>query len=188
MQSALFVGRFQPFHNGHLLIIKEILKENERAIIAIGSAEKNFLPGNPLTASERFQIIEASLEEAGITPKQYCIIPIRNVNNYAIWVNHINIYVPPYTKIYTGSETVRACYEGKYSKLHRESKIGPEIVELDRELNLSATKVRQAIVEEKEWEKMVPPAVSKLLKEWDLPKRLQTIQHTIDTTKYNNKY
>ncbi|NIA01996.1 MAG: adenylyltransferase/cytidyltransferase family protein, partial [Nitrospirae bacterium] len=30
MQSALFIGRFQPFHKGHLEMIKKILKENER--------------------------------------------------------------------------------------------------------------------------------------------------------------
>lgn len=187
-QSALFIGRFQPFHNGHLLVVKRILEENERVIMVIGSAEKNFLPGNPLTAGERIQLIEAALKEAKIPAEKYLLIPIRNVNNYAIWVNHINVFVPPYTKLYTGSEIVQACYEGKYSKSHRTNKIGPEIIMLDRELGISATKIREAITEDKDWESMIPKAVVKLLKEWEIPQRLQTIQHTLDITKYNNRY
>jgi len=35
---------------------------------------------------------------------------------------------------------------------------------------------------------LVPKAVSKLLKEWGIEERLQTIQNTMDLTKYNNAY
>ncbi|MFH1533651.1 MAG: nicotinamide-nucleotide adenylyltransferase [Nitrospirota bacterium] len=178
MQSALFIGRFQPFHKGHLEMVKKILKENERIIIVIGSAEKNFIQNNPLTASERFQVIDESLKEAKIPAEKYCIIPIRNVNNYALWVNHINIYVPPYTRLYTGSKIVKACY----------LKTGLEIIQLKRTLKLSATKVRTALLKGKEWEKMVPKAATKLLKEWGIPSRQKTIKNTMDITKYNNSY
>ena len=186
MQSALFVGRFQPFHKGHLDIVKEILKENERIIIVIGSSEKNFLPKNPLTAGERFQLIDEALKEAKISPKKYCIIPVRNVNNYALWVNHINIHVPPYTKLYTGSKIVKACYEGKYKG--KDKKFGPKIIQVKREMPISATLVRESIVTNGKWKELVPPAVAKLLKKLDIPNRLKIIQTTMDETKYNNKY
>lgn len=188
MQSALFIGRFQPFHKGHLEMIKKILKENERVIIVIGSAEKNFIQNNPLTAAERFQIIEESLKEAKIPAEKYCIIPIRNVNNYALWVNHINIYVPPYTRLYTGSKIVKACYQGKYFNTDENSKTGPEIIQLKRILGLSATKIRTALLKGKGWEKMLTPAAVKLLKKWEIPSRLKTIKNTMDITKYNNSY
>ncbi|MFH1284340.1 MAG: nicotinamide-nucleotide adenylyltransferase [Candidatus Peregrinibacteria bacterium] len=188
MQSALLIGRFQPFHKGHLEIIKRILKKNSRVIIVIGSAEKNFLPENPLTAGERFQIIDESLREAKIPCERYCIIPVQNVNNYALWVNHVNVYVPPYAKLYTGSKIVKACYEGKYHRPNETGKPEPEIIQLKRLLGISATKVRKAILKEAAWEKMVPPAAAKLLKKWGIPLRLKTIKDTMDTTKYNNGY
>jgi nicotinamide-nucleotide adenylyltransferase len=188
MKSALFIGRFQPFHKGHLEIIKQILKKNDRIIIVVGSAEKNYISSNPLTAGERYQIIEESLKEALIPAEKYAIIPVRNVNNYALWVNHINVYVPPYERLYTGSKIVKACYEGKYSKKDRECKVGPEIVQVKRLFGISSTKIRQAIMQKKSWEKMLPPAAVKFFKKWDIPNRLKIIKDTMDITKYNNKY
>ena len=188
MKSALFIGRFQPFHNGHLYVIKEILKENDRVIIAIGSAENNYLPANPFTAAERFEMIDEAMKEAKISPEKYCIIPIRNINNYQLWVNHVNSYVPHYQKVYTGSKLVRACYEGKYSKPHEKNKVGPEIIQLKRHLHISATKVREAIIENKKWESMVPKAVAKIIKNLDGVNRLKTIKNTIDVVKFAGSY
>lgn len=188
MQSALFLGRFQPFHKGHLYVIKEILKKNDRVIIAIGSAENNYLPANPFTAAERFEMIDAAMKEAKIPAEKYCIIPIRNINNYQLWVNHVNSYVPHYTRVYTGSKLVRACYEGKYSKPSEKNKVGPEIVQLKRHLNISATKVRDTITANKNWETLVPKAVAKIIKTLDGPKRLKTIKNTIDVVKFAGSY
>ena len=175
MNTALFIGRFQPFHLGHLSVIHEILAENDHVIIGIGSSEQNFMRENPLTAGERFQLIKAALKEANISAEKYSIIPIPNINNYAIWVNHVNTYVPPYSRLYTGSEIVRACYENKYSMLKNNSDHGPEITQLKRNLKICATEIRQKIINNEPWEKFVPKAVAKLLHSWEIPKRLKTI-------------
>jgi len=188
MDSALFIGRFQPFHNGHLSVIKDILKKHERAIIVVGSAEKNFLPSNPLTAGERFELIDESLKAEGIPCENYCIIPVRNVNNYALWVNHINIHVPPYSHIYTGSKIVKACYEGKYFQNHRPSNNHLNIIQVEKKLDISASTVRDKILTDDNWQEMVPDAVVKKFEEWDFPTRLKTIKDTMDITKYNNSY
>lgn len=189
MQSALYIGRFQPFHNGHLSVIEEILKENDRVIIVIGSAEKNYLTNDPMTAGERYMLIEAALKEAKVPAEKYCIIPVRNVNNYGLWVNHINIHVPEYDRLYTGSRIVKACFEGKYDKQHRENKVGPEIIDIDRNIiPVSATQVRQAILNKEHWENLVPKAVAELLKKWEIIRRLELIQDTQDYTPYNESY
>ncbi|MCK9186558.1 nicotinamide-nucleotide adenylyltransferase [Candidatus Gracilibacteria bacterium] len=168
MKVALFIGRFQPFHKGHLEVVKEILKENDSVIIAIGSAENSFLPENPMTASERFQIIDESLKEAKISSEKYRIIPIRNINNYNLWVEHLNTYIPPYETVYTGSKIVKDCYADKKIKIKN----------LTRKLEISATKIREAMQENKEWEEYVPKACADLMKKWKIPERTKIIQNS----------
>jgi bifunctional NMN adenylyltransferase/nudix hydrolase len=46
-QTLLFIGRFQPFHIGHMQLVMEGLRRAERLVIGLGSSgvvnEKNFL-------------------------------------------------------------------------------------------------------------------------------------------------
>ena len=60
------IGRFQPFHNGHLKLAKQILKDCNELIIAVGSSQFNFTFSNPFTAGERVYFIHQSLLEAKI--------------------------------------------------------------------------------------------------------------------------
>lgn len=179
MKSALYIGRFQPFHRGHLAVIKQILKDNDRVIIVIGSAEKNYISNNPLTAGERHTLIDDALKEAKINAAKYCIIPVRNVNNYALWVNHVNSYVPSYDRLYTGSKIVKVCYENSDIK----------IIKLNRSLvPISATEIREAMLKDNDWQSLVPPSVAKTLTEWKIPDRVKNINDTMDLSKYNNSY
>jgi len=34
---ALFIGKFQPFHKGHLFALRQVLKKFDKVIIGIGS-------------------------------------------------------------------------------------------------------------------------------------------------------
>lgn len=181
VQSALYIGRFQPLHLGHLSVIKRGVAENERLIIGIGSAEKNFLPENPLTTSERFVLIEEVLKAENISAEKYCIIPINNINNYALWVNHVNLMVPPYDKLYTGSKIVEICYRHNPNTFQK-------IIQLEREENISATDIRTLIRTDEPWEHLVHPVAAKLLKAWDIPRRLKNTYGMHDITMYNNNY
>ena len=44
---GLFIGRFQPFHKGHESIVRKMLEECEKVIIAIGSAQESGTVANP---------------------------------------------------------------------------------------------------------------------------------------------
>ena len=63
---ALYPGRFQPFHSGHLEAVKHILKNTYEIIIMIGSALQSHTLRNPFTAGERITMVRLALKEAGI--------------------------------------------------------------------------------------------------------------------------
>jgi nicotinamide-nucleotide adenylyltransferase len=172
IKQALFVGRFQPFHQGHLSVIKAALKKEDRLIIVIGSAEENHGPANPFTASERYQMIEETLRAEKISPEKYAIIPVRNVENFMLWTVHVDQYIPPVYKVYTGSQIVKELYEnyGKYkieSVKMEDGKTGEKI---------SGTKIREKLLKgDKSWEKLVHPKVVELIKKWKGEERIKMI-------------
>lgn len=59
---AVVIGRYQPFHNGHLRNIKEAAKIASHVLVIVGSAEQPRTIKNPFTAQERMSMIELSVE------------------------------------------------------------------------------------------------------------------------------
>lgn len=169
---SLFIGRFQPFHLGHLDAVRQILSQSSQVIIAVGSAEANFRPVNPLTAGERVEMIETALKEAKIPAEKYLIIPIANINNYALWPAYVDLFVPPYERMYTRSDTVECLYQNYNLKLKKPY----QIVKLRQKRAICSTDIRNAMLKNKKWEHMVPKSTVKLLKNWKIQNRLKTIQ------------
>ncbi|RMF91195.1 MAG: nicotinamide-nucleotide adenylyltransferase, partial [Methanobacteriota archaeon] len=60
--KALFIGRFQPLHKGHMMIIKRILEETDALSIVIGSSQHAGTPENPFSADEREEMLRRALE------------------------------------------------------------------------------------------------------------------------------
>lgn len=62
-KSSLFVGRWQPFHEGHKALVKTVLKKEKPIVIAIRDTEIDYK--NPYTTYERWSMIQNMLEEYG---------------------------------------------------------------------------------------------------------------------------
>lgn len=172
MTNGAFLGRFQPFHLGHLSAIKQALKGGGHLLIGIGSSDANYRPANPFTCSERIQMLQAALDEAKIPRDKYSLIAVPNIQNYALWAQHVELYLPPFQKLYTGSPTVTRLFEDYNAKL----KHPYTIISVKKELKISSTLVRAAILKNKGWEKLLPNSVTKLIKSWNGIKRLKDVQ------------
>ena len=62
--NGFLIGRFQPFHLGHVEAIKFALSNVEHLYIGIGSSNKSNQSRNPFTSEERHQMITSSLDES----------------------------------------------------------------------------------------------------------------------------
>lgn len=62
--TAVLIGRFQPFHRGHASLLRRAFEVGERVVLVLGSAHSARTPRNPFTASEREEMIRATLPHA----------------------------------------------------------------------------------------------------------------------------
>ena len=67
VKRGVFVGRFQPFHLGHLKAVKDILGEVDELVIVVGSSQYSHEIDNPFTTGERITMIKRALEEEEIS-------------------------------------------------------------------------------------------------------------------------
>ncbi len=170
--TALFIGRFQPLHLGHLSVIVKAVRENDHLIIGIGSSDENYRQANPFTCAERIQMLQAALDEANIPRESYTLIPVPNINNFGLWAQHVELYIPPFEKLYTGSPVVMKLFDEYNKKLATPYQIIP----LHKEIKVSSTEVRQRMIKNRKWENFVPPAVAELVTKWQGVERLLAVQ------------
>jgi len=167
VKRGLYVGRFQPFHLGHLGAIKDILKEVDELIIVIGSAQYSHLLDNPFTAGERMVMIRKALEEAGIDHSRFWIVPVPDVHLHMMWVSAVEGYTPSFDVVYSNEPLTRrlfieAGYEVKAIRFHK------------RKI-YSSTEIRERMLKDKSWEKLVPKSVAAFIKEIDGVNRLRDL-------------
>lgn len=102
---AVFLGRFQPFHIGHMSIVDKILKRYDRLILIIGSAQKSGTEDNPWTLQEREAIIRASIPLE--LQESIDIAGLEDVPDDDIWYENLRRLIPEDITIFTGNEWVR---------------------------------------------------------------------------------
>lgn len=167
---ALYPGRFQPFHLGHLEAVKYILRNSSEIIIVIGSAQHSHTLQNPFTAGERAYMIRLALDEAGIDPSRYYITPVTDLDIHGIWVSHICSYVPKFDIVYSNEPLTRRLFiEGGFKVEH--------IPFFKRSL-CSATEIRKRILEDVSWETLLPKSVTDYIREIHGVERLQDLAKT----------
>ena len=103
MKRAMFIGRWQPFHNGHKWLIEQKLSEGVPVLIAVRDIPPD--DKNPLTTGETMAILNAAYE--GHDAHVVSIPDIESVN-YGRGVGYeINEFCPPSNIGYISATEVR---------------------------------------------------------------------------------
>jgi nicotinamide-nucleotide adenylyltransferase len=149
---GLLIGRYQPFHIGHLQCIQHVLKKLPEVIIAIGSAQFSHTLHNPFTAGERLTMIHLAMNEAKIDASKYYIIPIRDLKTHDLWVAYVVSQTPRFEVVFSNEPVT--------SRLFKEAGFRVEPIPFyDRE-TYSATEIRERVVRGESWDKLVPSSVA----------------------------
>ncbi|RDZ27403.1 bifunctional nicotinamide-nucleotide adenylyltransferase/Nudix hydroxylase [Lysobacter silvisoli] len=80
----VFIGRFEPFHNGHAAVARAALAKAHKLIVLVGSADTPRTIKNPFTVAERAVMIQAALADAG---ERVIVRPLRDrLYNESLWI------------------------------------------------------------------------------------------------------
>jgi bifunctional NMN adenylyltransferase/nudix hydrolase len=85
---VVYVGRFQPFHRGHLSVIIKAFQVSKRVLVLVGSANEPRSLRNPFTFDERKDMILSCLND-----EQRSVIDIQGLENSLynddLWVTNV---------------------------------------------------------------------------------------------------
>ncbi|MFK7885580.1 MAG: bifunctional nicotinamide-nucleotide adenylyltransferase/Nudix hydroxylase [Gammaproteobacteria bacterium] len=105
----VFVGRFQPFHNGHQAVVRTALERARFLIMLVGSAHRARCTRNPWTFAEREAMIRATLSDDD--NRRVFILPVMDATyNDDLWLS-----------------TVQKCVAGVVAAHHDRPHRAPEI-------------------------------------------------------------
>lgn len=164
---GVFIGRFQPFHLGHLSAIKQGLEFCEELKIVIGSANCNFSLDNPLTIEERMQIMKKVIDKEKLDRKIRQVKIIDDVVNNQEWMQNI-VKIAGKFEVVIGNNSLNAVL-AKY--------LGFKVMrpKLTKREKLQGKIIRRKILENKKWENLVPECSLGFLKKFGFEKRLREL-------------
>jgi nicotinamide-nucleotide adenylyltransferase len=168
--TALFIGRFQPLHHGHIYVLYRILEEHKKVKIGIGSSQFSNTKNDPFTNVERRRFIEAALKKRKIPNSNYEIYDIPDIFNAKRWVDHVVTIVGDFEIVYSNSDWVRELFQNKGYV------VGKKLGIFKKKYN--ASNVRKLISKErKDWKILVPNEVVNLIIEINGIQRIQSLYH-----------
>jgi len=170
LTTGLYIGRFQPVHNGHVLSIKSILGQVDDLAIIVGSALNSYSTENPFTAGERIKMLRDAFVEAEIPLSKVIVLAVPDTlppNYHSIYVSQVETYCPHFDVVFTHNPLVKTLFQQAGYEV-REHKT------FDRD-RYCGTTIRDRMVKGKGWKDLVPPSVAKYIEELDGVRRLKQL-------------
>lgn len=141
-KHAVFIGRFQPFHNGHLNVLSKSLEIAEQVLILIGSCNSASNIKNPFTYEERVQMICSVLSAEQKSRVKFIPVPdYYNNNNY--WITEVQNKVSQF--IENDASTALVGFYKDASSYYLNLFPQWDFVQLEQKEMLNATDVREIL-------------------------------------------
>ena len=173
MSSGIFIGRFQPFHLGHIAAIKFAFKKVDELVIVVGSAQASYESQNPFTAGERISMIKDSLNaDNKIDCKKTLIIPVPDSNIHSTWTHFVDMLVPKYDVVFTNNAFTRYLFIERNITV-----IEPKL--LNRS-DLSGIEIRRRMVKNLKWTHLVTEQTENVIRKIGGVERLKRISRISD--------
>lgn len=93
---AVYIGRFQPFHNGHVHVIKKAVECADELLILIGSSDTAPSIKNPFTFYQRSIWIARYIESNFPNVKFQIVALPDQIYNEALWISEVQRKVEHY--------------------------------------------------------------------------------------------
>ena len=151
--NGLLIGRFQPFHLGHLEALQFALSKVDKLWVGLGSSNKSIEKSNPFSAEERKEMILSSIDDS--MKNKITIYFIPDVDNHVKWIEKIDTIVPKFDIVFSNDPLTDHLYSKKTVQVI-------SIPFLNRD-TLSGTNIRNLIINDQKWENFVPEGTKNFL-------------------------
>jgi nicotinamide-nucleotide adenylyltransferase len=165
---ALYIGRFQPFHKGHLKTIEIFCKKYSTIIVGIGSSQYSYSYDNPFTSKERKDMIISSLENKNII--NYKVVEIPDIHNYSKWVSHVESIVTDFNFVITNSPIIKKLFFERGYKIEEVSMYNRKI--------FSGKEIRRKMINDLDWESAIPKPAIKVIKKINGINRMKNLYYS----------
>ena len=163
--NGLLIGRFQPFHLGHLEALRFALSKVDKLWVGLGSSDKPEQKNNPFSAEERKEMILSSIDNSMKDKISIYFIP--DFDNHIKWIEKIDTIVPKFDIVFSNDELTKHLYSKRTVQII-------SIPFLKRDV-LSGTKIRELIISDQRWDDLVPEGTKNFLINISAKERLKNL-------------
>jgi nicotinamide-nucleotide adenylyltransferase len=164
--TGLFIGRFQPFHNGHLLVLEGMTKLCGKIWIGIGSSNKHHEKENPFTAQERREMMQRALQGKDLIPMfDIHFVELPDETDDAAWREHVLEKTGAIDVVWTGNKQTKKCFDGVIP-----------IKPIKEVPGISSTNIRRLMVDGGDWKSKIPDDVAMYIGEIDGVNRVKALE------------
>ncbi len=163
--NGLLIGRFQPFHLGHLEALQFALSKVDKLWVGLGSSNRPIEKDNPFTADQRKEMILSSIDNN--LKEKISIYFIPDLDNHIRWIEKIDTIVPKFDIIFSNDDLTKHLYSKRNIQVL-------SIPFLNRK-SLSGTNIRDLILTDQKWDDLVPDGTRNFLEKIDAKEHLKNL-------------